>query len=154
VCGLRMLETSLGAATGGADKSRSAWSGEGNKLIIHQRNFRAFRRGGTVIPLALIPFIKRGTMSAIDGTNSEAIVLYVDGFNNPGFSGGPIIFWSFVKHTYQIIGVVRGYREDRAKVLVNGQHVDTQFLVNSGILIGYSINHAIQAIERGQMQRP
>ena len=34
------------------------------------------------------PFIKRGTMSAIDAANPDAIVIYIDGFNNPGFSGG------------------------------------------------------------------
>lgn len=95
-----------------------------------------------------IPFMKRGTMSAIDGTNPDAVVLYIDGFNNPGFSGGPIVFWNFTSHTYEIIGVVMGYREDTAKVLVNGVHQDTKLLVNSGILIGYSIQHAIQAIDK------
>lgn len=98
----------------------------------------------------VIPFMKRGTMSAIDGANPDAVVLYIDGFNNPGFSGGPIVFWNFTRHTYQILGVVMGYREDTAKVLVNGVHVDTGLLVNSGILIGYSIDHAVQAIERDQ----
>ncbi len=100
------------------------------------------------------PFIKRGTMSAIDTTNRDAVVLYIDGFNNPGFSGGPILYWDFNKHAYRIVGVVKGYREDTAKVLINGEHVDTQLLVNSGILVGYSIEHAIQAIEQGQHQRP
>lgn len=99
----------------------------------------------------LIPFIKRGTMSAIDGANPDAIVLYIDGFNNPGFSGGPIVFWDFTKHTYQIAGVVKGYREDTAKVLVNGEQKDTAWLVNSGILIGYSIKHAINAIKYDQV---
>ena len=64
-----------------------------------------------------IPFIKRGTMSAIDASNKEAIVLYIDGFNNPGFSGGPILLWDFTKHVYAIIGVVKGYREESAKVV-------------------------------------
>jgi S1-C subfamily serine protease len=95
----------------------------------------------------LVPFIKRGTMSAIDATNLDAVVLYIDGFNNPGFSGGPIVYWSFSKHAYRIIGVVKGYKEDTAKVLVNGEHVDTQLLVNSGILVGYDISHVIQALE-------
>jgi hypothetical protein len=94
-----------------------------------------------------MPFIKRGTMSAMDATSPNAVVLYIDGFNNPGFSGGPIVYWDFSKHAYRILGVVKGYREDTAKVLVNGQHADTQLLVNSGILVGYSISHAIQAIE-------
>lgn len=95
----------------------------------------------------IAPFIKRGTMSAIDGRDPDAIVLYVDGFNNPGFSGGPIVYWDFKKRAYAILGVVKGYKEDTAKVLVNGQHLDTQLLVNSGILIGYSIRHANQAVE-------
>jgi hypothetical protein len=94
------------------------------------------------------PFIKRGTMSAIDASNPDAVVLYIDGFNNPGFSGGPIVYWDFSKHAYRILGVVQGYREDTAKVLINGQHVDTKLLVNSGILVGYSIDHAIQAIKQ------
>ena len=99
----------------------------------------------------LMPFMKRGTMSAIDGTNPDAIVLYIDGFNNPGFSGGPIIFWSFTKHVYEIIGVVKGYRLDTAKVMVNGNPVDTQYFFSQlGILIGYSMDHAIQAIEKAR----
>lgn len=88
----------------------------------------------------------------MDATNHDAVVLYIDGFNNPGFYGGPIVYWDFDKHVYRIAGVVKGYKEDTAKVLINGQHVDTQLLVNSGILVGYSIAHAIQAIEQGQKQ--
>jgi S1-C subfamily serine protease len=95
----------------------------------------------------IAPFIKRGTLSAVDATKSDAVVIYIDGFNNPGFSGGPIVFWDFDKHAYEIIGVVQGYKEDSAKVLINGQHVDTQLLVNTGILVGYSIEHAMKAIE-------
>jgi hypothetical protein len=100
-----------------------------------------------------LPFIKRGTMSAIDTSNPNAIVLYIDGFNNPGFSGGPILFFDFKSHEYTILGVVKGYRNDTAKVVVNGKQADTNILVNSGILIGYDIRHAIQAIENAQ-KRP
>jgi hypothetical protein len=91
-------------------------------------------------------------MSAIDTTNPKAVVLYVDGFNNPGFSGGPIAYWDFGSHAYQILGVVKGYREDTAKVIVNGVHTDTQLLVNSGILIGYGIVHVTEAIEASLKQ--
>ncbi|HKW17077.1 MAG TPA: serine protease [Terriglobales bacterium] len=97
-----------------------------------------------------IPFIKRGTMSAIDGTNPKAMVLYIDGFNNPGFSGGPILYFDFKSHAYRLAGVVKGYREDNANVLVNGKLVPTPILVNSGILIGYSAEHIIETIKAAE----
>jgi len=97
-------------------------------------------------------FIKRGTMSAVDATNQDAIVLYIDGFNNPGFSGGPIVFWDFGSHAYRILGVVKGYRPEAAQIEVNGVRADTNILVNSGILVGYSIKHAMDAIEKDQKQ--
>ena len=111
-------------------------------------------KNGEVPPIAsgVAPFIKRGTMSAIDGSNPNAVVLYIDGFNNPGFSGGPIVYWDFGKHAYGIFGVVQGYRLDNAKTVVNGHPVDSEVLVNSGILIGYSIDHAIQAIKQSHAQ--
>jgi S1-C subfamily serine protease len=93
------------------------------------------------------PFIKRGTMSALDGSNQDAIVYYIDGFNNPGFSGGPILYWSFSKHAYKILGVVKGFRPEAAQMVVNGRPVDTAVMVNSGILIAYHIKHAVDAME-------
>ena len=92
------------------------------------------------------PFIKGGVMSAIDAHDKNAIVMYIDGFNNPGFSGGPIVCWDFSLKKYEIIGVVQGYRPESAKIEVNGQPVDTQLMVNSGILIAYSIVHVNEAI--------
>ena len=35
-------------------------------------------------------------------------------------------------------------------MLVNGQHVDTPLLVNTGIVTAYSIKHAMKAIEESQ----
>ena len=70
----------------------------------------------------------------------------MDGFNNHGFSGGPILYFDFGLHKYFIAGVVKGYRNDRAETVVNGKQIQTDMLVNSGILVGYSIEHAIQAI--------
>jgi len=98
------------------------------------------------------PFIKRGTMSAIDRSKPDAIVIYIDRFNNPGFSGGPIVYWDFAKRAYGILGVVKGYTNDTAKVMVNGEQHDTQLLVNSGILVAYSIEHAMKAIQDNQKE--
>ena len=95
----------------------------------------------------MLPFIKKGTISAINASDPDAVVLYIDGFNNPGFSGGPIVYWQFSKRAYRIPGVVQGYRNDTAKLVVKGKTVDTNLLVNSGILTAYSIKHAVDAIE-------
>lgn len=92
------------------------------------------------------PFIKGGTLSAIDAHDQNAMVTYIDGFNNPGFSGGPIVFWDFKLRKYEIIAVVKGYKPEAAKIEVNGQPVDTQLMVNSGILIGYSSVHVNETI--------
>ena len=102
-------------------------------------------KGSTITEL---PFMKRGSMSAVDASNSEAVVYYIDGFNNPGFSGGPVLYWEFATRTYKILAVVKGYRNDTAKVLINGKPVETNILVNSGILVSYSIQYAIDAIEK------
>ena len=95
-----------------------------------------------------LPFLKKGIMSAIDSQNPDAIVVYIDGFNNPGFSGGPVIFWDFKLQRYEILSVVQGYRNDTAKVEINNQSVDTPYLVNSGILVSYSMKNALDAIDQ------
>jgi S1-C subfamily serine protease len=108
------------------------------KLMTHSANGFVF------------PFVKRGTISAIDARIPSAVVFYIDGWNNPGFSGGPIIYWDFNNHAYRILGVVSGYRFDAAHTLVRGKPGPSHVLVNSGILISYSIKHAVEAIEASQ----
>lgn len=130
------------AGTGGATMGQQVWFLgypflEG--LSSHWKNGEA-------------PFIKRGTMSAIVATNPDAVLLYIDGFNNEGFSGGPIVFWDFSDHVYKILGVVKGYKPEAAKVIINGQAINTNVLVDSGILVGYGIGYAIQAIENDAKQ--
>ena len=43
----------------------------------------------TVNGLFPMPFVKKGIISA-EATENGATILYLDGHNNPGFSGGPI----------------------------------------------------------------
>jgi hypothetical protein len=125
------------------------WSDKDSVTFGQQIWFLGYPYGlGTQFSNAEIPFIKRGTLSAIDTSNRDAVLWYIDGFNNPGFSGGPIIYWDFNEHVIRILGVVKGYKFDNAKVLVNGVEQDTNLLVNSGILVGYSIKHAFDAIEK------
>lgn len=150
---IAVLETQERAAN---PFSIAPWGGDGGPTFGQQVWFLGYPFGDVALATHFhdqpftFPFIKKGTMSAVDGRREDAVVLYIDGFNNRGFSGGPIIFWDFKAHLYKILGVVKGYRNDLARVEINGQQIDTNILVNSGILIGYSIKHAIQAIEADQ----
>lgn len=133
------------------DKPYEVVSGEGNEsVILGQAVFFIGYPFGlhSMSDKYEFAFIKRGTMSAVDARDKNSIVLYIDGFNNPGFSGAPIMYWNFDKRAFRLLGVVQGYKEDTAKVLINNEHVNTALLVNSGILVGYSIEHAVQAIKR------
>lgn len=75
------------------------------------------------------PLVKKGIISAFDGD-----MIWFDGHNNPGFSGGPIV----VKkgNEMQVIAVVSGYRNHNA----GGE--------NSGIFYGYNIDLVISAISQ------
>jgi hypothetical protein len=63
-----------------------------------------------------IAFAKRATMSAtrpVD-TGKKAVVIELDGFNNPGFSGGPIVYRDFHQpgFVYKLLGVVSGFKPE------------------------------------------
>ena len=94
-----------------------------------------------------LPFIKKGILSAIDSSNTKAIILYVDGHNNPGFSGGPIVFWDKKIKKYKVGGVIKGYKQEKSKVFNKNLDTGLQTYTNTGIILGYSIKHAVEAIK-------
>jgi hypothetical protein len=101
-----------------------------------------------------IPFLKSGIVSAVDDRDPEANLLYLDGHNNPGFSGGPIVFWHSESRRFRVAGVVRGYRNEALPVIKRKNlddpraqaHNDLYTRANSGIVIGYDIRHIVEAI--------
>ncbi|MEW6777683.1 MAG: serine protease [Bdellovibrionota bacterium] len=102
---------------------------------------------------APIAFIKKGVLSASKSPTktSPAHILYLDAHNNPGFSGGPVVIKRDAQPDPQIIGVISGYRPETHPVIanINGQAqkiADT--LSNSGVVVAYSIQHAIEAINK------
>lgn len=94
------------------------------------------------------PFEKHAYLSAIDNLEQSAEIFYLDGFNNPGFSGGPVIFLNPKTSKWMILAVLSGYRPMNAQTRVGKNTVDTNILVNSGIVVSYSIQHALDAIDK------
>jgi hypothetical protein len=124
-------------------------------------------------PLA---FIKKAIMSA--STNDRGVLaIFLDGQNNPGFSGGPIVYRDLDKSdfTYKVMGVVSGFRFDRNPVLkpieIKPEQIQTEDMArgriiqksghiyrleetdelvdfNTGIVAGYGIDHALALISK------
>jgi S1-C subfamily serine protease len=109
-----------------------------------------------------IPFLKSGIVSAVDDRDPEASVLYLDAQNNPGFSGGPIVFWHAASNSFRVAGVVRGYRNEALPVLKRKKlgdpeaqaYNDLYTRANSGIVIGYDIWHIVEAIRAASRAHP
>lgn len=96
-----------------------------------------------------LPFIKKGILSTWVGIGKEATkILYIDGINNEGFSGGPIVFYDQNSKTLKIAGVISGYMNQYDKVLLDGTVTPLQTVSNSGLLLGYAIDHVIDAINK------
>ncbi len=124
-------------------------------------------------PLAMV---KKGNFSATFAEGGANIIA-LDGFNNHGFSGGPVVFRDLSQSNspLYVVGVISGFRpelsavmkpekikpgDDMSKIerwrivkLKDGQNAvlrDTDQMVglNTGIIISYSIQHAIDLIRK------
>ncbi len=95
-----------------------------------------------------IPFIKKGTCSSIIKENGQNI-LYLDGHNNPGFSGGPVCFTNLFSKEFHIAGVVSAYKLNNPQQILNSQHEKTDLLYreNSGIVKCYPISCVNEIID-------
>ena len=95
-----------------------------------------------------LAFVKSGILSARSEVE-DAKLIYIDGFNNPGFSGGPVVFCRDGDNQRpQIAGVISGYRFEHLPVYQGDAEVPAiTARVNTGIVIATDIWHAIQAIE-------
>lgn len=125
--------------------------GEAGLILSEELYFLGFPYGLT-FPGALqasgfpFPFVKRGICSAFGPVNGTRYV-FLDGHNNPGFSGGPIVR-SRPNSTPTIIAVVAGFRHADEAVLKEGKPTEYYYRANTGIVVGTSVTHAADAIRK------
>jgi hypothetical protein len=94
------------------------------------------------------PIIKKGILSGMIKTNGCSIML-LDGHNNPGFSGGPVVFYDYYVNKYMIGGVISGYLFQENKIAGD----TTKKLIvqeNSGIILCFDIKNALEIIDNQQ----
>lgn len=96
-----------------------------------------------------LPFVKGAILSAINNDENDCEVLYLDGNNNSGFSGGPVVFRNPYDHTSDLIvaGVISGYRFSEEPAYLQGTKTELVYKANTGIIIVYSIKYALELIE-------
>jgi hypothetical protein len=80
-------------------------------------------------------------------------VLVLDGQNNKGFSGGPIVFRRPGSMDYRIAGVIQSYwRRDEPVLDALDRETDYHVRANAGIVFGYPVTDAValaQALASG-----
>lgn len=95
-----------------------------------------------------IPFVKKGIVSLFISDSSNMRQIFLDGHNNPGFSGAPVVIHNFKdgsEHEVRIIGVVSAYLNE-AKVIKTpyGDLINNE---NSGIVLSYAFDHVLEIIK-------
>jgi S1-C subfamily serine protease len=92
------------------------------------------------------PLVKHGVIAAFSNGTGEPFI--VDGINNPGFSGGPVVTVENANNP-NIIGVVSGYRFAPEPVFQQGQRIpDLSVQSNTGLLVAYETDYVVKAIEK------
>jgi S1-C subfamily serine protease len=99
-----------------------------------------------------LPLIKAGILSGLmDYEGSSALLL--DGHNNPGFSGGPVVFipyGSILNQTngFCLAGIVSGYPSYSEQVVTSDGKETGMFIRNNpGIVLSYDIKYALELID-------
>jgi len=97
-----------------------------------------------------LPLVKRACVSAMHLRGPGPRLILLDGHNNPGFSGGPVVFARDGKDQYatSVAGVVSGYKSYFSPVYERDGKTETDKRVedNSGILEACSIDYALDLI--------
>ena len=93
-----------------------------------------------------LPFIKRAVVSMFPSESHGYFIL--DGHNNTGFSGGPVVFRREPNSEFRVAAVVTAYKQERKPILdSSGAPIEMFLEVNTGLIVAYDINWALKLIE-------
>jgi len=94
-----------------------------------------------------LPFVKHAIISTFEGLGLSNRYL-LDGFNNPGFSGGPVVRGGQNPNQMTIIAVVSARHLIQEPVVVAGRPSAMTVPISTGIMVAYPINRAVEAIRQ------
>jgi hypothetical protein len=94
-----------------------------------------------------LPLVKKACVSMLAFAPGKTKYLLLDGHNNPGFSGGPVIFSPHGQlQNIRVAGVISGYKFVWDKVFIQDKETDLAVKYNTGIIVSYSIDYAVELI--------
>jgi hypothetical protein len=96
-----------------------------------------------------LPFVKKAIVSQMD-----LKTLMLDGHNNPGFSGGPVVFTAPGEKRQKIAGVISGYRCAPEPVFHGDLATQFTYRHNTGIIVANSIDAALELIRARPIGTP
>jgi hypothetical protein len=99
-------------------------------------NIGALNRG---LPL---PFVKKAIVSCMEFDPVKK--LHLDGHNNFGFSGGPVVYTAPNSHDFKLAGIVSGYRYSEEPVYHGTTELPFSYRENTGLILAYSIQYAVE----------
>jgi hypothetical protein len=88
-----------------------------------------------------LPFVKKAVVSLFDGAR-----YLLDGHNNPGFSGGPLVFHQPPNMEFRIAAVISGFQATAEPVFAGDQKTPLSYHYNTGIIVAYQIEAALRLI--------
>ena len=103
---------------------------------------------GTEIFGIKFPLLKKAIISGFVKHNGVDILL-LDGHNNLGFSGGPVIAYDATSKQMQVVGVISGYLPEPIDV----RQKNSTFSVeeNSGIIVCYDMRYILEIFRKNEL---
>lgn len=94
-----------------------------------------------------LPLVKKGIISAIASKQFGSNIILIDGHNNPGFSGGPVVYSSPDRpKELNVCAIVSGFQSRKEPVLLEGQSTAMSWQYNTGIIVATEISVATNLI--------
>lgn len=102
--------------------------------------------GGAQAQKFPVPFVKKTTVSCLPDASSAARCLFLDGYSNPGFSGGPVVFRENKQPDLKVAAVVSSFQYEQEPVYLGNDQLHLSAQHNPDIIVSYDIKHALDLI--------
>jgi len=91
-----------------------------------------------------LPFVRKAIVACMELAPSGISRIYLDGHNNRGFSGGPVVFKEPASQVFKLAAIVSGYRYSEEPIYQGDAQLPLNYRENTGIVLAYGIQHAVE----------